>query len=441
MGSRARSALRSAAVVTAFALALASGAPSGARSGYWKRTSRIAPGVTWTRINLPGGPNRVHVVSIKLAKPSTIDVMLADDRLPGFEFTSSMARRAGAIAAINGDYALPSGRPVLTFARDGRLEQTQLTWGRNFALDRTETRPFIGFARTRAWLTDIASGTQMRIDKVNAGAPADDEVALFTPVGGDVERPPKNSCSARLYATGAPRVRTPEPGVTEDVYVEAVKCAEARLWPQKGIVVSTPIWGPRAAEISSLLAGQQLTLSWTLKDLVDVVETIGGNPTLVENGQIVAENVTGSGGFFSRHPRTGVGTTPDGRVLFVTVDGRQKGYSVGMTLARFARLFQDLGADWALNLDGGGSTTMWVDGKVRNRPSDGTQRGVSSALVLLPGSDGGESGLGAPADGGSPLPSPGATWERIAADPASTGGLFDALQRRGIRLPSLFGNR
>jgi hypothetical protein len=56
-----------------------------------------------------------------------------------------------------------------------------------------------------------------------------------------------------------------------------------------------------------------------------------------------------------------------------------------MTPLGFARLFKSLGARWAFNLDGGGSTTMFVKGEVVNRPSDGHERPVSSALVVLPG--------------------------------------------------------
>jgi hypothetical protein len=116
-------------------------------------------------------------------------------------------------------------------------------------------------------------------------------------------------------------------------------------------------------------------------------------------------------------------------VLFVTVDGRQPGYSVGMTPEEFAGVFIDLGAKRALNLDGGGSTTMVVDGDVKGRPSDGSERPVSSALLLLPGADPGELH-----DQPALLPALGAkgltkraVWRRIVADPASTGGMAASL--------------
>src|SRR6185503_5497574 len=79
-----------------------------------------------------------------------------------------------------------------------------------------------------------------------------------------------------------------------------------------------------------------------------------------------------------RQPRTLAGVRADGTLLLVTVDGRLPGWSVGMTLPEAARLMRSLGAREAMNLDGGGSSTMVVRGEVVNRPSDRTgERPVS----------------------------------------------------------------
>ena len=67
----------------------------------------------------------------------------------------------------------------------------------------------------------------------------------------------------------------------------------------------------------------------------------------------------------------------------MTVDGRQPGCSVGMTLAELASLMRELGCSDALNLDGGGSTTLWTRGAVVNRPSDGQERAVADGLLLF----------------------------------------------------------
>ncbi len=79
------------------------------------------------------------------------------------------------------------------------------------------------------------------------------------------------------------------------------------------------------------------------------------------------------------------GVTADGRVLLVTVDGRRPGVSVGVTLVEGARVMASLGAREAMNLDGGGSTTMAIGGRVVNRPSDPTgERPVAEGIFVLP---------------------------------------------------------
>ena len=84
-----------------------------------------------------------------------------------------------------------------------------------------------------------------------------------------------------------------------------------------------------------------------------------------------------------RHPRTAIGQTADGRILLVAVDGRQSGYSVGMTTFEMAQTLVRLGAVRGMQLDGGGSTTLAFDGKILNRPSDKSERPISNALMLF----------------------------------------------------------
>ena len=104
---------------------------------------------------------------------------------------------------------------------------------------------------------------------------------------------------------------------------------------------------------------------------------------LVNNGQVVLGSCTGA--VCSRNPRTSIGLTADGRVLLVVVDGRQSS-SVGMSLLELAQFFVGkLGAESAINLDGGGSSTMAVRGALENHPGDGFERAVSSAVLVFPG--------------------------------------------------------
>ncbi len=206
---------------------------------------------------------------------------------------------------------------------------------------------------------------------------------------------------------------------------------------------------PEAGVLASMASGDVVRLGWSF-GWRGVLDSLGGAPLLVKKGRLAV--VECESAFCARNPRTGVGFTPNGKLLFVVVDGRRT-QSRGMSLVQFAQLFRRLGASRAMNLDGGGSSTMWVRGKAVNRPSDGRQRPVSSALIVLPGPDRGEPSplMGSASAGtswplehglGRKIPEP-PTSRAPLLDPASTGGLLDALARgdigpRSLRLPYRF---
>lgn len=122
-----------------------------------------------------------------------------------------------------------------------------------------------------------------------------------------------------------------------------------------------------------------------------VTNTFSFGPVLVDDGVAVTDfsNVSVDTNFGNRsidgsNPRTGIGIISPNHYVFVVVDGRQEGYSKGMTLNEFAQLFKDLGATEAYNLDGGGSSTMYFNGRVVNSPSNngGQERGVSDIIFI-----------------------------------------------------------
>ena len=115
----------------------------------------------------------------------------------------------------------------------------------------------------------------------------------------------------------------------------------------------------------------------TFPTLAGVQTAIGGGPTLVRNGKPMEWS-----GILMRHPRTAIGWNKDSFFL-VEIDGRQGGLSVGMTFPELADYMVKLGCEQAMNLDGGGSATLWVRGNVMNSPSEGHERPGANSLVIL----------------------------------------------------------
>jgi len=115
---------------------------------------------------------------------------------------------------------------------------------------------------------------------------------------------------------------------------------------------------------------------------------VSGWPMLVSSCAVLAD-LPGSDHFTrAPHPRTAVALSKDGKTMyFVAADGRKEGVP-GMTLPELAAfLREELGACAAMNLDGGGSTAMWVDDEIVNRPSDGPERKVGNHLAVVAARD------------------------------------------------------
>lgn len=129
-------------------------------------------------------------------------------------------------------------------------------------------------------------------------------------------------------------------------------------------------------------------MGWSLKlsEPDGATEAIGGFPELLAGGQKVGDLEVADRPDFARerHPRTAVGLDLEAqRLWLVVVDGRQEGWSAGMSLPELADFMEALGARDALNLDGGGSSVMVIGGRRVSRPSDaGGERAVVNALAL-----------------------------------------------------------
>lgn len=117
--------------------------------------------------------------------------------------------------------------------------------------------------------------------------------------------------------------------------------------------------------------------------------TLSFGPAIVEDGAVVdgIESVEidtnfGNHSIQGDQPRTAVGVIDENHLVFVVVDGRQEGYSAGVTLTELAEIMVSLGATTAYNLDGGGSSTMYFNGAVINQPSNGGERATSDILYI-----------------------------------------------------------
>jgi exopolysaccharide biosynthesis protein len=125
--------------------------------------------------------------------------------------------------------------------------------------------------------------------------------------------------------------------------------------------------------------------------LVDagVWNTLSFGPALVADGKVLdgiddveVDTNFGNHSIQGDQPRTAIGVIDDNHLVLVVVDGRSTGYSAGASMTELATLMQGLGAVTAYNIDGGGSSTMFFDGTVVNRPSNGGERGTSDILYV-----------------------------------------------------------
>ena len=145
--------------------------------------------------------------------------------------------------------------------------------------------------------------------------------------------------------------------------------------------------GANADALAHIRRGDRVAIAQTLGSrLADEARlVVGGGPLLVEKGVVNVrsrEESMASDIAYGRAPRTGVGVKADGTVLLMVVDGRSQ-YSAGMSLKEFATYLKRFGAVSAVNLDGGGSSEMVLDGRIMNRPSDGSERPVSIGLGVF----------------------------------------------------------
>jgi hypothetical protein len=342
-------------------------------------------------------PVRVNLLRLDLKKVR-LDVVHAADAAVGLEKTSSMAARRGALAAINAgffrlDRSVFAGDAAGVLQIDGRLLSE--SYGNRIALGiingKNKTEVVFGQLEAYGAFGYFSGGTK-RFDGINRERKKN-EIILYTP---EMRQTPAVDYKTTELVFSDCRLSCRRVAVAEN--------AGGTLIPKDGYIVSVGETADKEYIVEAMKkrgATRQETSERTIvfsvfktpdykrqKKFEKAEDITNGVPQLIKNGKIEItwqEEKSSKAFAETRHPRTAVAKLKDGKFLMATVDGRQPGYSVGMTLNELAAFLLELGATEAMNLDGGGSTTMFLDGKVVNRPSDKEgERKVGDAILVFP---------------------------------------------------------
>ena len=348
---------------------------------------QIAPGVLYREYHRAEGPWVIQTVIIKRGLSDfELGAALGGQYIIGIEPLDKIAERytrAGRfpLAGINGDFFILQrdpfqGDPVGLCFIDGELVSSPGTRAVFVILD-DGTPDIERFTMTAAVTRSGGAGSE--VVGINQKCP-ENGIVLLTPTFFSETRPQLGSMQIVI-----------EPIDTLIYFNTQCRYIVQKLLNQDSLLTfhsrqcALIGLGSGAEFIKNVIIGDTLWYSLALEpNNRRIRQAIGGGPRLLRNGQISIEaSAEGIAESFvtARHPRTAVGFNSE-YIFLVTVDGRQPGYSMGMSLTELAQFIKELGADEAINLDGGGSTTMWVHGSIRNKPSDGFPRSIANALIL-----------------------------------------------------------
>ncbi len=372
------------------------------------------------------GPWSVHILVIdpRLYRGRLVSA-LARDTAAGVERTSDIARRRGARAAINGGFFVTKdedgvvGEPAGIAVIEGRV-RSEPTLERPYLLLRDGARvaaEIVREPRTAALQVRWSDGSRSAIDGV------DRRPGVIRNCGLAGSRPSERPMhDVTCWNPNELVVLTEEAGFTLDAAagdallvhssgktVPAI--ASARPGPGQRLLIAT---GTRRVELTGK-ARAHIDLSYrALEQRIDDEShrrtyAVNGGPLLIRGGVAVRQEdregwrIDGAtdaaratfvhNWVVRRNPRSAVGVTANGRIYFVTVDGRefegegQEGSpaSIGLAIDELRGLMQWLGARDAINLDGGGSTALVIRGRVVNRPSDKSgERPIGDAILVIP---------------------------------------------------------
>jgi hypothetical protein len=345
--------------------------PRGARTpDVWTtlQAYAVAPGVNYEQFTLTGprGVTRGQLMRIDPATPG-IGLDLVEGQNVASRHVVGDMMDPDAVVGVNGDFFdIRDTEAPLGVAKDrqrGIMNGVQSGWNSAFWVD-TAGAPHIGDLYADAVLRQRP---KLDVTTVNSPSVRPGGIGLYTEKWGtlagyrvvDGQRRGVRMVVVRHGRVVSNRSRFPSSLRVRDV-----------------VLVGR---GSGAGELARFRAGQRLTADVSLSQ--DVAMAVTGNMFVLRDGKRVAKDDV------DLHPRTAIGIDHDtGQLLLLVIDGRQS-FSRGATMKELGKLFQRLGAEDALNLDGGGSSIMLArqaDGSlaVLNSPSDGHPRPVSNGLEV-----------------------------------------------------------
>jgi hypothetical protein len=371
----------------------------------------VIPGVDLREFRLPG-PNRAYVTRMDRSNSSlTIESGLPRGTLTNERQTvSEMAAhydqtlsawggtwgaRTQVVAAINGSYFdLGTGEPNNGMVVGGWYTKmfSDLGGWSGFAWQ-ADRSAFVGacvdHTKKAQTITNLINGDQFAIDGINTKVKGD-QLVIFTPHYDTFSPGQKNGVEILVGLYQPLGLRKPDEPTIGTVL--SVHRGQDRIpIPFDSIVLSAR--GSAANELlDSARTGHVLSFSLQIShyeancrtfspfNWAGTYTSIGGTLPFLREGEIIPFQDAGAS---QKHPRTAICFNNDW-LYFVVIDGRNSGYSVGMTIPELASFCKDqLEATWGVNEDGGGSSTLWVNGDVVNSPSGGDERRVANSLMIV----------------------------------------------------------
>jgi len=315
-------------------------------------------------MNINGLQQKIDILEVDVGKPGVkVMPVLSNDIIYGFEYLSSMTSRKKAYAAVNSGFFTQYGLPSGMVAIDGQL--VKASSGRHPVFTLSEGKAAISDFKSHLWLE--YPGGRFKIDGLNSEVPKG-KTAVYTPIYGSDSRIAADNYTVSVRAGKV---------VKAEFYKGAVEI------PKDGMLVCLHL-GDKSNDVLPFNIGEAIKLIHEPALPTDVQAYECGSRLIKEGKVVIGDRDELVGVLTNRDPRTAIGIKRDGKVLLVTVDGRQPGFSAGMTGRELADLMLELGAADAAMLDGGASTEMIVDGKIVNGPSfKGLERPLGGGILVF----------------------------------------------------------